>query len=533
MPDRFSSARWQLVGVMLNRDARWIGPHLWRFAFLVVLFLGLWSASSSILNRTAPGLEILKSLTSWSAFGLIALATAGVGSLFRDEWLGNNLELVQLTGISGFDLLVAKLIPLWLTGLSLLFLEIPVFLLCVTLGGVTPIQVAAVIGQLLWLFMVASSVTVMTAALFRRPLTIVICALVLFFFYCVATWLFIDLAIIIVTSSWTPAGGTMPRRGVGGSNVAAVNWFAEFDRIFTSGFSGPVLSWPALVHLAAMGVFLYSASRTLKERMSRPREEISVEETAPEGTAHQSLIPVWRPNYRIPTIVGHPIEWKDYHFTLGGDEMMTGKWGLILLGIAFVTIIGVPMVMAADGARGDFGPCLALIMIFAVVAPLANMVHMANRLWLQEIRERTLESLIILPISAKDIIHAKLRTFARMCAPETVLYLAEFGVILAASWLSGAWEMCWTFLGLMLSIPMIVCTDAAWRLIPRTWDGLAPRGLLAGSVLSAWMICIVFSVFGLPVIGLTLLGGLAVVISRLAINIAADALGNRAGELVD
>ena len=49
------AARWLLAGVLLNRDARWIGPHLWRFAFLVLLFLALWSASFDVLRRPRRG----------------------------------------------------------------------------------------------------------------------------------------------------------------------------------------------------------------------------------------------------------------------------------------------------------------------------------------------------------------------------------------------------------------------------------------------------------------------------------------------
>ena len=138
------SPRWLLAGVLLNRDARRVHPHLWRGGFLLLLWIAFGGASSGFSYSAAPGLRLLESLGWVSAFGLVALAVLGVGNLFRDEWVGNNWDLLQITGVSGFDLLLAKLVPTWLTALSLLLLEIPCLLLCVTLGGEIKSQVTVI-----------------------------------------------------------------------------------------------------------------------------------------------------------------------------------------------------------------------------------------------------------------------------------------------------------------------------------------------------------------------------------------------------
>ena len=465
-----------------------------------------------------------------SVLGLIALATIGVGSLFRDEWLGNNLDLLQLTGVSGFDLLLAKLIPLWLTAISLLLLEIPCFLLCITLGGVTPLQVTAVIWQLAWLFLVTSSITVLSAALFRRPLSILAGAGILLFVYQLVGWWFDMLMwhILHGTSSPTTGQGSFP----------GVSWPDEFyARIFRAGFVGPVIGWTVLIHIAVVAGCLIRVAQILRKRLSAPREELSVEETAPEGTAHQSVIPVWRPSYLVPPIGRQEdaIEWKDYHFTLGGDDMMNGKWALATVAITLLMIFSIPLYMAeVRGANvQDEFVCMGFFIFIAILAPLGSMVHMAHWLWMQEIRERTLDSLLLLPISAKDIIHAKLRTFARMCLPEIALYATEFVVIFVLSWTAGEWGVCCLFLGLLLSIPMIVCTDAAWRFIPRDWEGLKPRAVLALSVLFAWGIGGVFGCAGGPLVGVIILAVLVPLVCRSAIHLAADSLSNHAGELMD
>jgi hypothetical protein len=315
-----------------------------------------------------------------------------------------------------------------------------------------------------------------------------------------------------------------------------VNWFAELGRIFSSGFSGPVIGWPALVHFAAIAMILRTAGRTLKSRMATPREELDVEETAPEGAAHHSLIPIWRPNYFVPRIAPHQdaIEWKDYHFTLGGADMMNGKWALAFGAMTMLALIGIPAAISAwAGEPNGLFSCLGFLMLITVVGPLANLVYMANRLWMQEIRERTLGSLMLLPMTAKEIIHAKLRTFARMCLPEIILYAVQLAIVAGICAAVRVWAPLCLFLGLLLSIPMIVCTDAAWRLIPRGLTGIRARTGLVLSVMGAWLISLALGCGGTPFIGVILLAGCVPFVCRFAIDIAAEALASHAGELTE
>lgn len=519
----FLSPRWLLTGVLLNRDARWMRPHAWRFGFLMLLFFGLWTGSQEISRRTAPGLDLLSILTWMSGMGLCFWAVIGVGSVFRDEWLGNNWELLQLTGVSGFDLLLAKLIPTWMTAVSLLVLEIPCFLLCITLGGLTRLHVAAVVWQLGWMFLVTSSLTVLSAAMTRNSWLIVLWAGCLLLGYQWLCWFF-ELMIIAIVQ------GGPPTQGV--PTFPLANWPTEFRRIFSAAFSGPVIGWTALIHAGTVAWALRSAAKFLKERMTASNDSPPLEETPPEGEVHQSDVPVWRPSGPLPRITGNAIEWKDFHFTLGGNDMLRGKWIMISVGAAVFTLLVLPLLLAASPG-GDALPCIFLFVVFLVVAPMASLVHLANRLWVQEIRERTLEGLLILPLSAREIVLAKLRAFARMCVPEAVLYFLQLLVMIVLSHQTGAWHIAQLFVAMLLSIPLVVCTDAAWRLVPTGLSGLGSRTLLAGMTLGAW----IFSglVAGLidPVAGLIVFAVLVPFLCSAAITIAADALGNPTTELVN
>jgi hypothetical protein len=516
MSDYFSATRWLLAGVLLNRDARSLTPHLWRGAFLVALFLAFWGESHGLSRRAAPGLAMLETLTWVSAVGLLALAVVGVGNVFRDEWLGNNWELLQITGVSGFDLLLAKLIPTWLTAASFLLLEIPCFLLCVTLGGVTPLQVGAVVWQLTLVFLTVSSITVLVASGIHKSGSILITVAFLMFAVHIAD-LICDRIVSEVLFGSATAGSKFPR----------ASFVAEFERIFSSGYAGPVFGWPGLFHAATVCGCLVLAVKILRMHMAEPREELSVEETAPEGQAHQTTIPVWRPNYKVPRCEGNAIEWKDYHFTLGGDDMMNGK-SFVTAGTLFIM-----SVLLAVTIQGDLraSGLLVLMTILAILGVIGSLAFSAQRLWVQEIREQTLSGLVMLPVDAKDIIHAKLRVLWRMSLPESIMFLVLLLGIAWFSLLEREWIACKFFVGLLISIPMVVCTDAAWRFLPQTWAGFEPRTKLASMNLIAWILSGSVAVFVSPLLGLALLAILVPPICHLAIDIAADWLQNHAGEL--
>lgn len=517
MSDYFSATRWLLAGVLLNRDARSVTPHLWRGAFLIALFLAFWGESHGLSRRAAPGLAMLQTLTFVTAFGMVALAILGVSSLFRDEWLGNNWELLQITGISGFDLLLAKLIPTWLTAASLLLLEIPCFLLCITLGGLTLMQVWAVIWQLVWLFLVVSSIAVMVASEYPKSwIVIPLCLLAFFFYQCVG--LAIDATMLVV----------FQRKSFAGSDLPCVVFGTEFNRIFTSGFAGPVFSWPALVHLSTSIACLSISSLSVREKMSRSDEERSVEETAPEGQAHQTTIPVWRPNYKVPRCAGNAIEWKDYHFTLGGDEMMNGKWAIFACTLFVMGVLGL---IAIGNHQGEIISLLVLLIVLAILGVIGSLAFSAQRLWVQELRERTLSGLVMLPVDAKDILHAKLRVLWRTSLPESIMFLVLLLGIAWFSLLAREWIGCSFFVGLLISIPMVVCTDAAWRFLPQTWAGFGPRTKLASMNLIAWGLSGSVAVLVSPLVGLVLLAIVVPPICRASIDIAAGWLQNHAGEL--
>lgn len=514
MAESTSSPRWQLAGVLLNRDARWMTPHLWRFGFLVGLFLALWFASEGLTRRTAPGLHVLQSLTTASAIGLVALAVAGVGTLFRDEWVGNNWDLLELTGVSGFDLLLAKLIPTWLTAASLLMLEIPCFLICITLGGVSLLQVAAVSWQLAWLFLEASGFTLLTLAYSRkrRNLTEV------------------SLEAATVFGVWNGFVGLidigLSTAALTKVNFGYLNYVSDFQRIFRSGFSGPVITWATLFHVTTLAGCLYLSSRKLHARMHEPREELTVEEIAPAGEAHRTNLPVWRPGYQLPPITGNAIEWKDYHFTLGGDEMWNGKWICFAIAAMFTGMI----VLAGVADPDIWSALLPLATFLSVLAVIGLLAFTAKRLWQQELRERTMGGLVMLPLMPHEILFAKLRVFVIMSLPEIALAALFLMLIVLHAARIGFWAPCAFYIALFLSVPMVVCTDAAWRFMPQSWDGLGPRALLAGMNLAVWIIGGCMALIS-PILGLIVLAALVPFACRSAINTAAYWLGNHAGEL--
>jgi|GEM_PF-3562626 len=516
------SPRWQLTGVLLNRDARRLGPHVWRLACLVALWSAFALASSNMLRTAAPGLVILKSLTFVSAVGLVAWAIFGIGSLFRDEWIGNNLDLVQLTGVSAFDLLVAKLIPMWLTAASLLLLEIPCLQLCVTLGGVTPIQVWAVVWQLSWLFLVVSVMTVSLSTRFRSPGVIAVLSVMFAVLYCVVTFVLIDLPFKVFAISVLNQPTGME------NSVSAASFPMQFALIFGSRFTGPIINWQSGIHFLLVAGILRLSAWILRHKLSVSRDVPPLEEMSPAGQAHRANLKVWRPSYVVPAITGNAIAWKDYHFTLGGREMQNRKWLLLAISLPVLALVAVMLVM--EWAY-DWNPLLALMLVIAVLTPVGSLAFMAQRLWLQEIREQTLEGLVLLPYTGHEILLAKLSVLIKMSLPELVLYLAVLGFLGFCGWREQDWTLFGSVAWLVVSLPMVVCTDAAWRFLPPSWAGFPPRTQLGSMNLSVWIISGCVAYFVSLFAGLLLLALLVTLASRSAIEIGAYWLENHAGEL--
>lgn len=500
MSQRVWSARWQVASVLLQRDARIMRPHLMRAGVLAwVFFLAVLPAANARAIG-APGLNLLTQLTIALCLASAGEATRAFNRLLDDEWTAYNLELLQLTGISPAELIFAKALPQWSTGLSALLLTFPVALLSVTLGGVTFTQVIAVYGVVIVLYLLVSSLALLGNAVVKD----VSYASLLSFF--VALIYFAPLAVI---DYYRFAPGVL-----NGSSPPMLFPPFELSRILNSTYGGSIVSWPLLLHMGMTAGLCWLSGRLLSRRWFFATEHIPEEPVSVDQPVNPQAL--WRPAIKPPRCQIHPIVWKDYHFTMGSDEMQYGKW----------IVLGLTGLMAAALAWLVDLTALWMFAFLGIFGAIGVLTFSAQRLWQMELQERTLSSLCLVPWRPEDIVLTKLRVLAVTSFPE----LAVFVIVLTGMLIARQDIAAWCVAYLAVSLPIVVCTDAGWRFIPRSWKGLVSRGKLVGVPLAAWSVSAIFGIFLHPAAGLVVLVMCVPVVCWVVIDDCAEWIAERAGE---
>lgn len=500
----FTAARYQLAGVLVRRDARDWSTHLTRGISVILLWSGVWMLSNQTW-RQAAGRDLLENLTWISGLLMVITALEAYSSLLTDNWTGPDLDLLWISGMSPFDLLIAKSLPHVLTALVLLLIEVPFALVTITMGGVTYIQLAALTVQLLMLFLWMSGCSmiwgVLSATAGIKPKAARVLALLSMGLLLLAT--------PVADGLWD---ALRPQLGLG-SDKSRINPVHEIERIFSSGFAGPVLGWTVALQSLVVVWLFHAAKRLLTWQLtsdSTDAEPAPVDVHAP---------PLSRPVDPPPRCTDRAIEWMEYYFTVG-PEMLAGKWVLVAI------LSPVVALMAATIDRSDRG-LLILAAAIGLVFSVGSIAFTASRLWQTELRERTLWGLAMLPLPAEAVIIAKLKTLAHVSLPEIVILTVatllplRHGQVTATAILGGVFA----------SLPLIVCTDTGWRFIAPTWEGLAARAKLVGVVVATWSLAGLIGYFTHPLAGLMVLIACVPWAMWLAIDEAAKWFAWRAGEM--
>ncbi|MBI1345551.1 hypothetical protein GC163_04615 [bacterium] len=500
MTQREWSARWLVADVLLHRDARLLRPHFLRATVLAWVFMFAVLPAATTRTKGAPGLYLLTQLTIALCLASVGEASRVFNRLLDDEWTAYNLELLQLTGISPAELIFAKALPQWCTGLSAMLLTFPVALLAVTLGGVTYTQVIAVYGLIIVLYLLVSAMALLGNAIVNNVSYSSLLS------FAVGLLYFAPLGVIdyFRISPAAPNGTSPP----------LLFPAFEFFRILDSTYKGSIVSWPVVIHLGTVVGLCWISGRLLSRRWHFATEQAPEEPVSTEQPINPQ--PLWRPMVNPPRCDNHPIVWKDYYFTLGSDEMQYGKW----------IVLGLTALMAAALAWLVHPAVLWLFVFLGIFGAIGVLTYSAQRLWQMELQERTLEALCLVPWPTSDIVYAKLRALTITSLPEALVFVVTVaGLIIVRQW-----EVAWCLCYLAVSMPIIVCTDAGWRFIPRTWQGLTSRCKLVGIPLGVWVLSGVLGVFVHPAVGLVVLSVGVPFVCRIVLADCAHWLPERASE---
>jgi ABC-type transport system involved in multi-copper enzyme maturation permease subunit len=369
-----------------------------RIGLLVVILLILLPVQSMarVGVYSAPGLYFLESM-AWT--NLIFITLAGLSyfaSAITEEKEEMTLGLLRMTDLNPIAILLGKSTSRLIGALLLLLVQVPFLLLAVTLGGVGPIQIAAAYCTLLAYMFFVCNFALLFSVMFRNTATAGAVALfLLFFFFFGYFWAGALERGLAETYGTNLAKGIWP----------TITWVIDLWRqttpsdrlsvVFRTGFSGPVTSFQVMSNLV-LGVLFFLLSWLIFDPCTRQEKDAAPPRRLLFARkSRRSRIP--------PRLVGAgAITWKDFTFIGGGKVGVLLKFMVIgfLVGLAnFISYqTNSPITREFEGG---------VLIWSSIIATAIWLALEASRIFKDEVRWKTLSSLVTLPISIRELAYRK------------------------------------------------------------------------------------------------------------------------------
>ena len=441
-----------LLSRSLRLDARSKSIHFLRFALLVFVYFNFCVVWFFSHWYSAPGQYLFSSISYLNALFVSLLGLGYFASAITEEKEEDTLGLMLMAGISPVGILAGKFGARYLQAISLLIIQVPLMMLCVTLGGIMYDQIWAATVSLIAYLSLISGLGLFCSTIARNSRTasaLVVLGLVLYFL--AGPYLMAALGVVVFNSlnPWDMEGFSV---------------FLRLFQILQSGFAGSVWS-PQVVLDFGLGTLFAGLSWLCFGYATRnPTTEAIPRE----------LVARRRRFFRFSAgrVHKNPFAWKDFHFASGG-------YGGLTLRIVFYLMVGVSLAfMFVDDATGfsfneDF--VANYITVIYGLLPL-DLAISFSRSMNEEIRQKTLPSLVMLPVSVRTIVYSKLAGAAAgslpgLCILAGLLLLTYAGQEMIVGFLSNSF-MIFGLLGttlFLLLIPNYAATlalDLRWGSVP-------------------------------------------------------------------
>lgn len=382
-----------LLARSLRIDARSRSTHLIRLALIGFAYFNFCMASASAELFSAPGLRYFSSLAHLDIFFISLFGIGYFSTTITEEKEEDTLGLLLMAGISPIGILAGKMGARFCQAASLLLIQIPLMLLCVTLGGITPEQIwAATISLLAFLSFVAGiglfSSTIAKNS--RQAAALVFLGLISYFSLIPFIW-----EVLFTDNTSEP-----PQLPTDHLTV-----FYRISRVLRSGFHESV--WSAQVFFDFGVGFLFCVLSWLL---------FGVTSRAPSSESHsRGLVSRRRGRFRFPAgpVWDNPFAWKDFYFVSGG-------FGMVIVRVLFYLLAGFAITYPFSTSRG--AGLYVWLGLCTFIWPLDLAINWARSME-QEVRLQTLASLVMLPQDTNKIIYSKLAGAALGSAPGLCLIL--------------------------------------------------------------------------------------------------------------
>ncbi|MDZ4683572.1 MAG: hypothetical protein SH850_00700 [Planctomycetaceae bacterium] len=389
------SGVWALMERSLRTDARDRWSHALRLVALLAGYGAMISAAESARSFGAPGLRFFQMLVMLNGW-LIALGGIGYfSSTITEEKEEGTLGLLLMAGINPLGILLGKFGSRLSQAGCLVLLQIPFALLAVTLGGVTPKQIAAVMAALLSLLFLAANVALLVSVLSRNTRQAAFRMTLICLGYCLLAFLIHELRRVFLLGG--AMGASIPR------------WYPELEKslyftrvysVLSSGWSGSAISQHEIANLIggliafglAWGLFGWATRQPDTEAVSRG----------------------WlgfrfgRQRYFTPGRTWTAaIAWKEFYFHVGGWSWLAFKAAGYLALMASVWAYWHLWMNYSATRWGMDDVAVEVNVVFLSLLLALEAALLASRIFHDEVRGQTWSALASLPDSLSSIAYTK------------------------------------------------------------------------------------------------------------------------------
>jgi hypothetical protein len=343
--------------------------------------------------------------------------------LVREEKEEDTLGLILMTGISPFAYIVGKCGSRMATFVMMLAIQLPFTVLCVTLGGIS-LKLVLLAYLLVFSFMFFQSSLCFFVSLFTNSFISGI------FITCAFSYLAHYLLMLVTAYAGKGALGYT----LHGSEVFffPVILLVEYLSSFGAGASDKgIIAFMAACLVAGVGFFLLSIllfnwinSRQFKEvDLSGWKKKIRSKAEASPSSERSWLLKILSPRFGK-----NALRSKDFHFSFKGKLLFLFQLVALLLFVWMDSFSSILFnIQTVEMARDFVQYCLGVMVCLCIFC--------GHQFFGREIKNNTLETLLVLPISGRRLFWSKIQAFLVTCSPTLCLILigAYYGELFSES----------------------------------------------------------------------------------------------------
>jgi len=349
------------------------------------------------VGMRAPGLLFFQVVATINMVFVSVFAIGLFSTAITEEKESESLSLLMMTGISPLGMLLSKGASKFISGMMLVLAQFPFTVLSVTLGGISLKQViTAYIIIIAYMFM--------------------LCNLALFF--------------SVFSKKSSEAGsftlGSIILFFVLCGNVSVlqfINPFIKLDEVLGTGYTGFYLDLCSISNIL-LGLFFFMLALGSFNRFTREKGEgVPVMQKVTHSKKKIfKIIKMERP-------WKNALAWKEFHFVGGGWTIFLFSYFLMFLCLFLICYFG--FYEARGRAWNEMLESIPYSLFFLGLLFFSiKLIYLASRMFGSEVWDKTLQEIVILPISLRMIVIQKMKGGFVMLLPSLSFLVVGFFLIL-------------------------------------------------------------------------------------------------------